>query len=86
MFPALLLLPDFVNNITYLFSKVQTCQLAFTVKTMDVELFCHDMAQKLCVAAGKKYWFCNDYDVELVDIGKVIETYFFVYLNTKLTK
>ena len=49
--------------------------------SMDVELFCHDMAQKLCVAAGKKYWFCNDYDVELVDIGKVIETYFFVYLN-----
>ena len=51
--------------------------------SMDVELFCHDMAQKLCVAAGKKYWFCNDYDVELVDIGKVIETYFFVYLNTR---
>ena len=38
--------------------------------SMDVELFCHTMAQKLCAAAGKKYWFCNDYDVELVDIGK----------------
>ena len=25
------------------------------------------MAQKLCAAAGKKYWFCNDYDVEMVD-------------------
>ena len=38
--------------------------------SMDVELFCHTMAQKLCASAGKKYWFCNDYDVELVDIGK----------------
>ena len=25
------------------------------------------MAQKLCAAAGKKYWYCNDYDVEMVD-------------------
>jgi len=36
--------------------------------SMDVELFCHTMAQKLCGSAGKKYWFCNDYDVEVVDI------------------
>ena len=34
---------------------------------MDLELLCHYMAQKLCAAAGKKYWFCNDYDVEMVD-------------------
>ena len=27
--------------------------------SLDVELLCHDMAQKLCCAAGKKYWFCN---------------------------
>ena len=32
-----------------------------------MELLCHYMAQKLCAAAGKKYWFCNDYDVEMVD-------------------
>ena len=38
--------------------------------SMDVELFCHTMAQKLCASSGKKYWFCNDYDVEVVDIGK----------------
>ena len=36
--------------------------------SLDVELLCHDMAQKLCSAAGKKYWFCNDYDVEIIDI------------------
>jgi hypothetical protein len=22
----------------------------------------------LCAAADKKFWFCNDYDVELVDV------------------
>ena len=36
--------------------------------SLDVELLCHDMAQKLCSAAGKKYWFCNDYDVEIIDL------------------
>jgi len=36
--------------------------------SLDVELLCHDMAQKLCSAAGKRYWFCNDYDVEIVDL------------------
>ena len=36
--------------------------------SFELELFCHDMAQKLCQAAGKKYWFCNDYDVEIIDV------------------
>jgi len=27
-----------------------------TQNTFDIELLCHDMAQKLCHAAGKKYW------------------------------
>ena len=36
--------------------------------SLDVDWFCHDMAQKLCAAAGKKYWYCNDYDVEVVDL------------------
>ena len=42
--------------------------LKISQTSLDVELLCHDMAQKLCSAAGKKYWFCNDYDVEIVDI------------------
>lgn len=37
-------------------------------RTLDLEVFCHYMAQKLCQAAGKKYWFCNDYDVEIIDL------------------
>jgi hypothetical protein len=36
-------------------------------RSVDLELLCHYMAQRLCAAAGKKYWFCNDYDVEIVD-------------------
>ncbi len=39
-----------------------------TQHTFDLEVFCHHMAHRLCRAAGKKYWFCNDYDVELVDL------------------
>ncbi len=42
--------------------------LKISQTSLDVELLCHDMAEKLCSAAGKKYWFCNDYDVEIVDL------------------
>ncbi len=38
-------------------------------RSFDLEVFCYQMAQKLCQAAGKKYWFCNDYDVEVVDLN-----------------
>ncbi|XP_063606430.1 uncharacterized protein LOC134781245 [Penaeus indicus] len=36
--------------------------------SLDVEQFCHEMAQRLCTEAGKKYFFCNDYNVEIVDV------------------
>jgi len=26
------------------------------------------MAQKMCQAASMKYWYCIDYDVEIVDL------------------
>ena len=42
--------------------------LKISQTSLDVELLCHDMAQKLCSDAGKKYWFCNDYDVEVIDL------------------
>ncbi len=42
-----------------------------TQRSFDLEVFCYQMAQKLCQAAGKKYWFCNDYDVEVVDLDPV---------------
>jgi hypothetical protein len=38
-------------------------------RSFDVEQFCHEIAERLCVEAGKKYWFCNDYDVEIVDVS-----------------
>ncbi|MCL4134173.1 UNVERIFIED_CONTAM: hypothetical protein GTU68_050961, partial [Idotea baltica] len=34
--------------------------------SLDVEQFCHETAQRLCNEAGKKYFFCNDYNVEIV--------------------
>ncbi|KAJ9593181.1 hypothetical protein L9F63_015278, partial [Diploptera punctata] len=37
-------------------------------RSFDVEQFCHEIAERLCVEAGKKYWFCNDYDVEIIDV------------------
>lgn len=36
--------------------------------SLDVEQFCHETAQRLCNEAGKKYYFCNDYNVEIVDV------------------
>ncbi|KAK7872737.1 hypothetical protein R5R35_011872 [Gryllus longicercus] len=37
-------------------------------RSFDVEQFCHKIAERLCEESGKKYWFCNDYDVEIVDV------------------
>ncbi|XP_037092615.1 DDB1- and CUL4-associated factor 15-like [Pollicipes pollicipes] len=37
--------------------------------SLDVEQFCHEISQRLCAEAGKKYWFCNDYDVEVVEVN-----------------
>lgn len=47
-------------------SAAKCCKVTQT--SMDVELFCNDVAQRMCAAAGKMYWFCNDYDVEMVDM------------------
>jgi hypothetical protein len=38
-------------------------------RSFDIEQFCHEIAERLCIEAGKKYWFCNDYDVEIVDVS-----------------
>jgi len=39
--------------------------LTVTQRTFDLEVFCYQMAQKLCHAAGKKYYFCNDFVSDL---------------------
>lgn len=48
--------------------------------SIDTEQFCHEMAQLLCGMAGKKYWFCSDFNVEIIDLcletGDVIATAF----------
>jgi hypothetical protein len=40
-------------------------------RSLDLEVFCHYMAQKLCQASNMRYWFCNDYDVEVVDLDPI---------------
>lgn len=37
-------------------------------RSLDLEQFCHETATRLCARADKKFWFCNDYDVEVVDL------------------
>jgi len=37
-------------------------------RSLDLEQFCHETATRLCASADKKFWFCNDYDVEVVDV------------------
>ena len=34
-------------------------------QSLDLEQFCHETATRLCANADKKFWFCNDYDVEV---------------------
>ena len=37
--------------------------------SLDVEQFCHELAQRVCTEANKKYFFCNDYNVEIVEVS-----------------
>ena len=34
-------------------------------RSLDLEQFCHETATRLCASSDKKFWFCNDYDVEV---------------------
>lgn len=36
--------------------------------SIDTEQFCHEMGQHLCTLASKKYWFCSDFNVEIIDV------------------
>ncbi|XP_034257159.1 uncharacterized protein LOC117654554 [Thrips palmi] len=36
--------------------------------SFDIEQFCHEVAEVLCEKAGMKFWYCNNYDVEIVDV------------------
>ena len=36
--------------------------------SIDTEQLCHEMAQHLCSLSNKKYWFCTDFNVEIIDI------------------
>ncbi len=70
--------------------KINKRCLRVSQHSLDVELLCHDMAQKLCHMADKQYWFCNDYDVEIVDLdptsGEVICVAVVLVMATVVTK
>lgn len=36
--------------------------------SIDTEQFCHEMSIHLCSLATKKYWFCSDFNVEIIDV------------------
>ena len=50
--------------------------------SLDVEQFCHETAQRICNEAGKKYFFCSDYNVEIVDVSYIISSFSIYYLYT----
>ncbi len=70
--------------------KINKRCLRVSQHSLDVELLCHDMAQKLCLMADKQYWFCNDYDVEVIDLdptsGEVICVAVVLVMATVVTK
>ena len=45
----------FIFNLFFL-GRISGRCVKVTQHSFDIELLCHDMAQKLCHAAGKKYW------------------------------
>ena len=49
--------------------KLPLPSLTVSQLSLDMEQLCHKISQSLCAEAGKKYWFCNDYDVELVEVS-----------------
>ena len=49
----------FTKTFYSLLGRISARCVKVTQKTFDIELMCHDMAQKLCQAAGKKYWYVS---------------------------
>ena len=56
--------------------------------SIDTEQFCHEMAQRLCTQAQKKYWFCSDFNVEIIDLcletNDVVAAGKYAYKNVQL--
>lgn len=42
---------------------VSVNQLSF-----DIETFSHHVADWICKIFKKKYWYCSDYDIEIINI------------------
>lgn len=46
--------------------------LAVKQTAFDVEPYLHEIAQRLCSEAGQKYQAFTDYDIQIVDVSKII--------------
>ncbi|CAG0915594.1 unnamed protein product [Notodromas monacha] len=46
--------------------RVLTPIISVKQVSMDMEEFCHRMAEKVCMAAGEKLWSCEDFDVAVL--------------------
>ena len=40
--------------------------------SLDIEQFCFKAADIICKCEGFKFWFCNDYDMEIVDVSIIL--------------
>jgi len=51
-----------------------TCGASVRVEqqTLDIEAICQSVATSLCLVADKTFTFCNDYDVEVLDVRVII--------------
>lgn len=54
--------------------------------SFDIEQFCHEVAEVLCDRAGLKFWYCNNYDVEIVDVcPQSLDVICLAYMKIKAT-
>ncbi|KAL1116486.1 hypothetical protein AAG570_004958 [Ranatra chinensis] len=49
-----------------------------TQSTLDIEHFCYKAAESICKMEGFKFWFCSDYDTEVINMCPATEDMLFV--------
>lgn len=44
-------------------------------QSLDIEGICHSVATTLCQVSNKTFTFCNDYDIEILDVSIIVSHY-----------
>ncbi|XP_014256956.1 uncharacterized protein LOC106670834 [Cimex lectularius] len=61
-----------MEMISNLKAEKLTCPLAVVRQSsLDIEQFCFKAAEAICEMEGYKFWFCSDYDTEIVKVCQV---------------